>query len=164
MGTGKSSVGRIIAEELEFKFLDTDELIQERLGMLISEVFARQGEPFFRRYEREIVKELATEHNLIISTGGGLSANSENLVSLKQHSLVVCLWASPETIFERIRHQTHRPLLQTADPLNKIRELLAVREPFYRQADLLVQTGLRPPKEIAQHIIHQFNMERKNGI
>jgi len=161
MGTGKSSVGRIIAEELQFRFLDTDELIEDRLGMPISEVFARQGEPFFRRYEREIVKELASEHELIISTGGGLAANTANMNSLKKHALVVCLWASPETIFERIQSQTHRPLLQTPNPLEKIRELLAVREPFYRQADVLVQTGLRPPKEIAQHVIHQFELAIK---
>lgn len=161
MGTGKSSVGYIIAEELRFRFLDTDQLIEERLGMSISEVFERQGEPFFRRYESEIVKELAAERGLVISTGGGLAANTQNLNSLKQHALVACLWASPEIIFERIRTQTHRPLLQTPDPLKKIRELLAVREPFYKQADVLVQTGQRPLKEIAQYIIHEFNLVKE---
>src|SRR5207245_1265516 len=96
----------------------------------------------------------------VISTGGGLAANAENLASLKTHALLVCLWASPEIIWERVHNQTHRPLLQGADPMQKIRELLAKREPFYRQADVLLNTEMRSIKEVTQHVLHQFQMAR----
>ena len=80
------------------------------------------------------------------------------MASLKTHALVICLWASPETILDRVKGQTHRPLLNDPDPLAKIRLLLAAREPFYRQADVLVNTEMRSAKDVAQQIIHQFHM------
>ncbi len=157
MGTGKSSVGRSLAEHLHFAFVDTDELIESRAGKSIPEIFAQHGEPVFRDLERKVVAELATQQRLVISTGGGLAANAENLASLKMHALVVCLWASPETIWERVRSQSHRPLLKTPDPMGKIRELLVQREPFYKQSDVLVNTERRPVKEVVQHVLHQFH-------
>ena len=84
--------------------------------------------------------------------------DESNLASLKTHALVVCLWASPEKIWERIRGQTHRPLLNEPDPLAKIRSLLAAREPFYRRADVLINTEMRSVKEVAQQVVHQFQM------
>src|SRR6516162_8035344 len=95
MGTGKTSAGRLVAESLHFEFLDTDELIQARTGRAIADIFANNGEPAFRALEREVVGELAARAKTVISTGGGLPANTENLASLKTHALVVCLWASP---------------------------------------------------------------------
>jgi len=158
MGTGKSCVGQLVAHELGFDFVDTDSVIEERLGVSISDVFAKFGEPVFRKFESDLVKELESKERLVISTGGGLAVNPENLESLKKHSLVVCLWATPEVILERIRQQNNRPLLKTPDPLAKIQELLAAREPFYRKADVLIQTGLRPLHEVAQQVIYQFNL------
>jgi len=160
MGTGKSSVGRSIADLLHFGFLDTDDLIESRAGKSISEIFARDGEPAFRELERRLVEELAQRTRTVISAGGGLPTNAANLASLKTHSLVVCLWASPEKIWERVRNQSHRPLLNGPDPPGKIRDLLAVREPFYRQADVLINTDARPIKEVAQQVILQFQMAR----
>src|SRR5262245_34753784 len=113
MGTGKSSVGRSLADHLRFGFVDTDELIECRAGQTISEIFKQHGEPVFRDLESKVVTELSSQQRLVISTGGGLAANPENLASLKTHALVVCLWASPDTIWERVRLQSHRPLLQT---------------------------------------------------
>ena len=84
--------------------------------------------------------------------------NPKNLASLKTHALVVCLWASPEKIWERVRNQTHRPLLNAPNPKEKIRELLAARAPFYRQADVLLNTELRTVREVAQQVIHQFRL------
>lgn len=158
MGTGKSSVGQIVAAQLHFTFLDTDHVIEARAGKTISEIFAEQGEPAFRELEKKIVTELVTRKKTVVSTGGGLPANPENLASLKTHSLVVCLWASPEKIWERVRSQTHRPLLNEPDPLAKIRRLLAEREPCYRQADVLLNTELRSLKDVAQQVVHQFHM------
>ena len=159
MGAGKTSVGRLVAEQLGFDYLDTDEMIQLRTNRTITDIFAKDGEPAFRKLEEQIVAELTACERTVISTGGGLPVNPKNLVSLKTHALVVCLWASPEKIWERVGNQTHRPLLNTSDPKGKIRELLAAREPFYRQADVLLNTDSRPVREVAQQVIHQFRLE-----
>src|SRR5256885_8806946 len=160
MGAGKSSVGQPAAAQLRFRLVDTDDLIGARAGKTIPAIFAEEGEPQFRKYERAVVDELQGFHRTVIATGGGLITNEENLNSLKTHALVICLWASPETIWERVRSQTHRPLLQTPDPQATIRQLLAEREPFYRQTDVLVNTERRALKEVVHHVIHQFRLAR----
>src|SRR6266478_4734543 len=159
MGTGKSSVGRLVADLMHFTFLDTDDVIEARAGKTIGEIFEEHGETVFRDWERRIVEELTRRKKTVIATGGGLPANEANLTSLKTHSLVVCLWAGPEKIFERVRGQTHRPmLLNDPDPLARIHDLLSQREPFYRQADVLVNTELRSVREVAHQVVHQFRM------
>jgi shikimate kinase len=158
MGTGKTAVGRLVASLLHFQFVDTDELLEARAGRSINEIFAQQGEDVFRALERQVVSELAATKKTVISTGGGLGADAENLNSLKQHALVVCLWASPATIWERVRAQTHRPLLRDPSPLDKITQLLATREPFYRQADVLISSEMRSVKDVAHHVLHQFHL------
>jgi shikimate kinase len=160
MGTGKTTIGKMIAETLRFTFVDTDEMIEARTGKTIAQIFASEGEPKFRELERVVVDELADRKKCIISTGGGLPVFGDNLDQLKLHSLTVCLWSSPEKIFERVKNQTHRPLLNEPDPLAKIRALLGVREPFYRRADVLVNTELRSARELAQQIIHHFQTAR----
>lgn len=160
MGTGKSSVGRLIAGQLHYGFLDTDELIESRTGKSVSAIFAEEGEPAFRKLERDVVAELASRDRSVISTGGGLGADQQNLASLKEHALVVCLWASPEKIWERVHSQTHRPLLREPDPLAKIRQLLIAREHSYKQADVLLNTEVRSLREVAQQVLHQFNLAR----
>src|SRR5688572_5336761 len=99
MGTGKSSAGRLVAQLLHFDFLDTDAVVEARAGKLISKIFEEQGEAAFRELERKVVHEFERRRRTIISTGGGLVVDPENMASLKQHALVVCLWASPETIW-----------------------------------------------------------------
>jgi len=138
MGVGKSTVGLILAGLLDFEFVDTDRVIETREGRRISDIFAAEGEPHFRDLETNLVREYETRPGLILSTGGGLVVRPENLASLRKHSLIVCLWASPAVIFERVRHQGHRPLLQTPAPLARITELLEQRKPAYQQADILV--------------------------
>ena len=160
MGTGKSTIGRMIADDLGFTFLDTDTEIESRTGVTITEIFTNQGEAAFRQLEQQLVAELADRQSLVISAGGGLVINPGNLTSLKSHALTVCLWASPERIWERVKHQSHRPLLQDPDPMQKIRTLLAAREPFYRQADVLINTELRSAREVANQVIHQFRSGR----
>src|SRR6059036_311671 len=111
MGTGKTSVAHLLAAGLHFKLVDTDQMIEERTGKRITEIFASEGEAQFRAYERQVLEELSRLSRMVISTGGGLATQTENLASLRDHSLVVCLWASPETIWHRVGHQAHRPLL-----------------------------------------------------
>jgi shikimate kinase len=161
MGTGKSTIGRLVAEQIQFGFVDTDELIEEQLGRSVSDIFAREGEAVFRQYEKQALEGLGRQRNLVIAAGGGLGADPANMESLKAHALVFWLVAAPETIWERVKTQTHRPLLQGPDPLGRIRELLAAREPGYRQADVFIHTGLRAPREVALQIAHQFHDARK---
>jgi shikimate kinase len=158
MGTGKSSVGRLVADVLHFTFLDTDDVIVGRAGKPITDIFKEEGEAGFRERERKLVEELARRNRTVIATGGGLPAQGANLESLKTHALVVCLWASADKIWERVRTQTHRPLLNEADPLAKIRQLLSAREAYYKQADVLLNTEMRSLREVAQQVIHQFHM------
>jgi len=159
MGTGKTSVGRLVADQLHFNYLDTDEMIQAATGKSISEIFAASGESAFRALEENVCEELARKTQTVISAGGGLPIAAQNLASLKTHALVVCLWASPAKIWERVKNQTHRPLLHDPDPQKKIRELLAARAPFYRQADILLNTESRSLREVAQQVIHQFRLQ-----
>tara|TARA_Y100001934_G_C12386251_1_gene796027 strand:+ start:13968 stop:14612 length:645 start_codon:yes stop_codon:yes gene_type:complete len=156
MGVGKSSVGRQLAQDLEFEFVDTDEMIELETGMKIPEIFAGAGEDAFRKLEAKLVADSRAWSNKVIATGGGLAAHGNNLEVLKEGSFVACLWASPETIHDRTKHQTHRPLLRADDPLGKIRALLESRESFYKQADVLVSTEQRSVREIAGNIAHQF--------
>jgi shikimate kinase len=162
MGTGKTTVGKLVAEQLKLDFLDTDELIQSRTGRTIADIFAKEGEATFRALERQLVDELSRRTKTLISTGGGLPTNQENLDKLKTHALVVCLWSSPEKIWERVRHQSHRPLLQDPNPQKKIRELLAARKPFYKQADVLVNTDIRSLREVTQQVALQFKLATRD--
>ena len=162
MGTGKTSVARLVSDLLRFDYLDTDELIQSRTGRTINDIFAKDGEPAFRELEQQVTAELSTRERTLIATGGGLPTRPANLASLKTHALVVCLWASPEKIWERVKNQTHRPLLHGPEPQKKIRDLLAAREQFYRQADVLINTDIRSVREVAQQVVHQFKLAQSN--
>ena len=163
MGTGKTTVGRLVAEALHFDFLDTDELIQSRTGKSIAEIFAQDGEPAFRELERQIVRELSTKTKTVISTGGGLPTNPENLALLKSYAVVVCLWSSPDKIWNRVKNQTHRPLLHDPNPQKKIQDLLTTREPFYKQADVLVNTDVRNVREVVQQLVVQFKLATREN-
>jgi len=158
MGSGKSTVGHLVAGRLGFQFVDTDKLIESQAHKSIAEIFAQDGESVFREHERQVVTGLASLTKTVISTGGGLVANAENLASLKQHALVVCLWATADTIWERVHHQSHRPLLRVPNPREKIRQLLLEREPFYAQADVMIRTDDRPIREVVQHVLQQFHL------
>lgn len=164
MGVGKSVIGRRVAQALDFEYLDTDGWIERQEGRSITSIFAEEGEPYFRNLEHQATVKLEERSNLVISTGGGLILNPDNLESLKKHAIVICLWASPERIWQRVRHQSHRPLLETENPRQKISEMLLVRAPFYRKADVLVNTEFRTIKEVTRQVIGHFNLARKNQI
>lgn len=163
MGSGKSTVGRMVARQLGLTFVDTDEAVEARTGKRISAIFETEGEAAFRALEREALAELVGCDDQVIATGGGLVCQPGNLDLLKSRSLVVCLWASPETIWERVRNQTHRPLLRVEDPQAEIRRLIHLRSGAYRQADVLVNSGLRSLREVATHVAHHYRMARSKG-
>ena len=161
MGCGKSTVGQMVARDLGFRFVDTDSLVEERAGLSVSEIFSSEGEAVFRKLEKDAISDLAEKQALVIATGGGAILKPENFESLKTHALLVCLWAKAESIHERTKHQKHRPLLQGKDPLGTIRKMLAEREPFYKQADVIVNTELRPQREVVAQVCHQFEESTK---
>ena len=156
MGAGKTTVGSILAHLLQFEFLDTDRLIESRENRKITDLFVTEGEAYFRQKENDLCHELESATGKVISTGGGMIVHPDNLASLRRHALLVCLWASPETIYSRLKHQTHRPLLQTADPLTTIRDLMSRRAPAYKEADVLVGVDFRSPGDTARHIANSY--------
>ncbi len=156
MGVGKSTVGHLLAQQLHFEFVDTDRLIEQREGRKIAEIFLTKGEPYFRSLESSLAEEVGARHGVVISTGGGMVVNPGNLEALRRQSLLVCLWASPEVIFERVKNQSHRPLLQSPDPLGKIRDLLQARRPAYMSADVIIGVDFRTPAETARQIASSF--------
>ncbi len=158
MGVGKTSVGTQLATDTGFTFVDTDDLIEADQKMTISDIFEKHGEPYFRDVEAGIIQRVVMGQNQVIATGGGAVIRDENRQAFKKAGLVVCLTARPEVIYERIKHETHRPLLRTPDPLEKIREMLDSREGFYAQADMTIDTSeksvdavLRGIKEKIKH-------------
>ncbi len=152
MGTGKSSVGRLLAGRLGMTFTDMDAVIEARQGKPISRIFAEDGEPAFRRLERDLVRELSARAGLVIACGGGIVLNPDNLADYSATGLVVCLSAAPETVLARVAHETHRPLLAEGDKLQKIRDLLARRQPLYDAIPRQVRTDGLSVEAIADRI------------
>ncbi|MDA8259138.1 MAG: shikimate kinase [Betaproteobacteria bacterium] len=140
-GAGKTTVGRQLARRLQRAFVDADHEIEARTGVRIPLIFDIEGEQGFRDREARVIAELANESNLIVATGGGAVLRPENRVALKQGGTVVYLRATPRLLFERTRLDPNRPLLQVADPMQKIEELFAQRDPLYREvADLVINS------------------------
>lgn len=156
MGTGKTTVGKILAKKLGMSFVDVDELIEKTAGLKISEVFARFGEAYFRDIETEIIKSITKNFSQVIATGGGAVLRDENLNALKSNGVVFCLTASEELIFDRIKDNNERPLLQVENPKEKIRELLAKRMPRYMMADFIINTDGLTQEEVSEKIIKEY--------
>lgn len=162
MGCGKTTVGKMLAKELDYEFTDTDQLIEERFKMTVQEIFATTGEKAFRDMESEIARDLGGREGLIVSTGGGMMLNAQNVTALSVNGLVFCLVATPEEIFKRIStdNKNKRPLLNTSNPLERISELIKEREKCYRQFTQISTSG-KNPQEIAQELITIFESSQK---
>lgn len=158
-GGGKSTVGRQLARQLRLRFHDVDTVIEERIGCPIREFFEREGESSFRDIEQEVIGELVALPNVVIATGGGAVLRPENRAALHERTTVVYLRSSPEELFRRLRHDTRRPLLQVADPMGKLRELYAARDPFYRQtAHFVIETGRPSVPALVSMILMQLEL------
>lgn len=161
MGCGKSTVGIKLSYRLRRIVEDTDKLIEKKAGKSISDIFAEEGEPCFRQMETECLKELlGSKDEKILATGGGLPMRKENHALLKQLGCVIYLRISPECVYERLKNDTSRPLLQCEDPLAKIRTLLAQRAPIYEEAaDLVVDVDGKDMEEIITEIVQKLKGE-----
>jgi len=153
MGTGKTSVGKELAKKKKWQFMDLDELIELRERRSISDIFAKEGEPYFRRIEKKILKEVSAENKFVVACGGGIVLDKGNIKIMKETGIIICLTATPEVILNRTSGCTHRPLLNVAGPKNQIRLLLKLRSPYYGQADLSIDTSKLSLKEVAAKII-----------
>ncbi|WP_169307886.1 shikimate kinase [Allomeiothermus silvanus] len=157
MGVGKSRIGRELAHELMLHFIDLDGYIERETGLTIADIFRHLGEETFRRLEAEAVGELVQKDFMVLSLGGGTFVSPENREKLLNRGIVVALWASPETIFERVgRKPGKRPMLEGEDPLGRIQQMFLQREPIYRQAHIHVSTDGRRVQEVVKEIIEKL--------
>jgi shikimate kinase len=158
-GSGKSTVGRQLARRLQLPFVDSDHAIEERLGCTIREYFEREGEERFRDVEASVLDELSQHERGILSTGGGSVLRPANRKNLRERGQVVYLKSSPDELFRRLRHDVNRPLLQVADPLSRLRDLYAVRDPLYREtAHFLIETGRPSVSTLVNMIVMQLEL------
>ena len=156
MGSGKTCVGRHAARKLDFQFIDTDELIERRMGRTVIDIFARYGETFFRDLEKHVMRELAGRSRLVIATGGGAVIADENWGSWRRNGIIILLQVDAETAHQRTRHHTHRPLLQGTDALVNIKNLLGQRAARYAKADDAVDTVGRTCDEVVQIVLKKY--------
>ncbi|RKU39268.1 shikimate kinase [Candidatus Poribacteria bacterium] len=156
MGTGKTSVGKRLAQRLEMPLIDTDDIIAADSGMDIPDIFAQHGEAYFRDLESAAVCKAANLEGHVVSTGGGVVLRASNLDMLKRTGVVFCLTATSEEIWQRVGSETHRPLLQTPNPLGKIEQMLIERRPSYARADHQIPTTGLSIKVVTDKIVEIF--------
>jgi shikimate kinase len=153
MGAGKTSVGRMLAKRMTKDFYDADAEIERTTGVKIPVIFDIEGESGFRAREERVIERLTALHDIVLATGGGAILSPANRTRLKQHGCIIYLRAAPEDLWRRTRRDRNRPLLQTANPLAKLKELHAQRDPLYSEvADLVVDTGAQSVGTLTTHI------------
>ena len=153
MGSGKSSVGKLLATNLGYRFIDTDEEIEKDTGLTINEIFKNFGENHFRRLERDKLKELSKLKNLVVATGGGMGANEENINLMKRSGLVVWLKIDFETFLKRVGNDTKRPLIK--EDIEKLKDRFKQRENFYSKADIIID-ATKDLETILKHILDKL--------
>jgi shikimate kinase len=158
-GSGKSTVGRHLARRLALPFVDSDHVVEQRLGCPIRQYFEREGEAAFRDVEEAVIDELSLAQTGILATGGGAVLREANRRHLRERGLVVYLKSSPDELFRRLRHDRNRPLLQVADPLARLRDLYAIRDPLYREtAHFSIETGRPSVATLVNMIVMQLEL------
>jgi shikimate kinase len=158
-GSGKTTIGRQLARRLGVPFVDSDHVIEERLGCSIREYFAREGEDAFRDVEQAVLDDLSQHHHGVLSTGGGSVLREANRRHLHDRGQVIYLRSSPEDVYRRLRHDTVRPLLQVEDPLSRLRALYDARDPLYRDAaHFVIETGRPSVATLVNMILMQLEL------
>lgn len=153
MGSGKSTIGRRLAQRLDMPFADADDEIERAAGMTISDIFARFGEAHFRDGERRVIERLMTAGPLVLATGGGAFMNDETRALIQRNGLSIWLDADIPTLVERVARRSHRPLLKDRDPAEVLRELAAVRNPIYAEAHIRVSSAANPHDHTVRAIL-----------
>ena len=141
MGAGKTSVGKALAGRLSRDFVDLDDVIEASQSTGIADIFAQKGEPYFRKVEKQALKETAAKQDLIVACGGGIVLDEDNINLMRKTGKIICLQARADIVLDRTKGYAHRPLLNVSDPKAKIDELLSLRAPFYAKADYTIDTS-----------------------
>ena len=152
MGTGKSSVGCQLAKERGWNFIDLDELIELKEQRRIVDIFAKDGEAYFRKIEKNILKQVSTQKKFVVACGGGVVLDKDNIKLMKKTGRMICLYASPEQILKRVSLNNDRPLLNVDKPQKRIELLLKMRAPYYMQADKIIDTSNLSVKQVVKKI------------
>lgn len=163
MGTGKSSVGEALAKRQNKEFIDLDTLIESKEGRKISDIFAKEGEAYFRRIEADVLQQVSRKNNVVSACGGGIVINKDNIRIMKETGRIFCLTADPEVILERTKRSCHRPLLNVADPKKQIELLLEKRAVFYSLADETIDTSGDSVIEVVEKIIKMISKQKRNA-
>lgn len=153
MGCGKSTVGTLLAKKLNFTFVDTDKVIEQRENMSVSEIFSVSGEEYFRLVETAVLIDLCKQNSQVIATGGGAVLNPSNANTLRDNGTVFFLDVTPETVLERLKDDTSRPLLQKKDKESAVHELMDIRRPIYIKHSHYTINGNQAPEAVLQEII-----------
>ena len=156
MGTGKTTVGRRLADALGMTFVDMDDVIVERAGKPIPRIFEEDGEPHFRNMERQLVRDLAAQPGLVVGAGGGIVLDPGNVADFSATGLVICLWAEPQAVLDRVAGDTNRPLLQVEDKLARICELLEKRRPLYEAIPCRIDTTGLTAEQVVEQALDRF--------
>jgi len=162
MGAGKTTVGRLLAKHYGCDFYDSDHEIEARTGVKIPVIFEIEGEAGFRKREETVIADLTAMHGVVLATGGGAILSPANRAALQRNGLVIYLCGSPEHLYERTRHDRNRPLLQTENPLEKLRELYRQRDPLYREiADVVMDTGRQSVSGMTRVLFGKLDLLRQ---
>jgi shikimate kinase len=156
MGTGKTAVGRELAKIKKWQFIDLDDLIGLTEKRSISDIFAKDGEAYFRRVEKRVLNKVSREERFVVACGGGIVIDKENIRVMKETGIIICLTATPEVILKRTSRYLHRPLLNVGDPKKQIVLLLKLRAPYYAQADKTIDTSNLTVKQVVAKIIRHI--------
>ena len=157
MGTGKSSIASSLGKNYNMEVVEMDEAIEKKEGMTISEIFSRKGEEYFRQVESQLIMEIGAKNNQVVSCGGGTPMRQENVDEMKKSGTIVLLTATPQTVFERVRHSNNRPLLNSNMNVEYISKLMEQRrEKYEAAADIVIDTNDKTKDTIVNEIIHIF--------
>ncbi len=164
MGTGKTTIGRFVAQKLGFTLLDSDHEIERLKGKPVKQIFEEEGEPAFRELERSFINGGHPPLRTVVACGGGLVVQPGMLEMLYSKGVVVCLHASLDTILKRTQGNRNRPLLDVDDPMDRIRALYTAREPVYRRSGTLILTDSRPLHDVVGHVIRAYRREAQDFV
>lgn len=155
MGSGKTTIGQLLAKRLSLPFFDSDHELEDRTGVSVTTIFEIEGEPAFRLREAQIIDELTQQRPFILGTGGGAILNEGTRLVLRQRGTVIYLHSTPETSYERVRRNRDRPLLMVSDPLARLRQLYELRHPLYSEtAHFVVESYRDRPTAVVHEIIN----------